>query len=212
MRPRILWLSQLASAQERVGRACPHEADFVPASLPEAEVTVVDVTAAPIPDARPYAGVVVGGSVGCVHDADDWRRALLAWLRHYDGPFLGICGGHQMVAVARGGEVTRGGFEQIGPRPLRVPGLDVAWVAQAHRDAVTRVPAGAEVWAADEVCVQALRYGPAQWTTQFHPEVNPEIAPALWAGAATPPRPGELEATIAGGRALLAAWMAAVRG
>lgn len=212
MRPRVLWLSQLASPEERVDRCVPYERDFAPGALPGAEVTVVDVAVEPIPDSDGVDAVVVGGSVGCALDQEPWRVALRTWLQAWHGPFLGICGGHQLYALAQGGEVGRGGFEQMGLHPLSLPGLDLRWVCHAHRDAVTRPPPGADVWAADDVCIQALRYGRARWTTQFHPEITDALARHMWAKVGIPEVDAErlADATAAGAR-LMAAWLAEVR-
>lgn len=211
--PRILWVSQIAAPEVRAGRLLPDERTTGPESLPGADVTVVDAPTEPLPPLSGFDAVVLGGSLGCVHDQEPWRCALTTWAAGLgDTPFLGICGGHQLLALVRGGAVVRGGHRQVGLFPLAVPGFGVGWVMHSHEDAVTTLPAGATEWARDEVCVQAVRYGRAQWTFQFHPEPSQDIAPFLWRSAGLDYPDHAVKAAVARGRRILAAWLAAVGG
>lgn len=209
--PRILWVSQIADPEARVGRCLPDEHQTAPPSLPGAVVTVVDATTEPLPDAAGFDGVVLGGSIGCVHDEELWRIRLTAWAaRLGDLPFLGICGGHQMVALVHGGAVSRGGYKQVGLFPLVVPGLLDGLVMHGHEDAVTSLPASATLWARDEVCIQALRYGPAQWTFQFHPEPPRHVAPMLWRNAGIEYPDERVDGAVKLGGQVMVAWLEAV--
>ena len=156
---------------------------------------------------RPYAGdvlppdlsghcglLVLGGEMGAYDDADHpWLTHVKALARGAvaDGtPMLGICLGHQLVAVALGGEVApseRG--QQIGV-------LQAGWTAEAgadrlfeavvprgdapavqwNNDVVTRLPEGAVVLArTPHGELQAVRFAPSVWGVQWHPEAGEEI-------------------------------------
>ena len=154
---------------------------------------------------RPYAGdtlpadlhehtgmLVLGGSMGAHDDADhawlaptkDLVRAAVAT----GTPVLGICLGHQLAAVALGG--------QVGPNPggQQIGVLDVGWTDLAHDDLLLgplSAPARAVQWNNDVVVelpdatvvlartaageLQAARFAPYVWGVQWHPEAGADI-------------------------------------
>ena len=156
---------------------------------------------------RPYAGdelpadltrhsgmVVLGGEIGAHDDAThpwltDVKRLVVSAAG--DGtPVLGVCLGHQLAAVALGGEVT------VNPLGQQIGVLGVGWTAAAHDDAllapaaalgavpavqwsddvVTRLPDGAVDLAHTERGeLQAARFAPSVWGVQWHPEAGTEI-------------------------------------
>jgi GMP synthase (glutamine-hydrolysing) len=137
-----------------------------------------------------YDGLVVmGGAMGANDDATSpWLTPVKELIRRAAAdsvPTLGICLGHQLAAVALGGEVL--------PNPAgRQFGLmDVCWEPGAHLDElfstvatprrgphwnddiVTRLPEGARLMArAPTGEVQAARHAPTVWGVQWHPEVD----------------------------------------
>ncbi|KAA1416871.1 type 1 glutamine amidotransferase [Nocardioides humilatus] len=166
---------------------------------------------------RPYAGdvlphdlaghdglVVLGGQMGA---NDDDEHAWLAPTKELvraaarDGvPTLGICLGHQIVAVALGGTVDR------NPRGRQIGVLDVGWTADAATDALVSglaTPRQAVQWNQDLVLesspgavllaatehgeVQALRFAPTVWGIQWHPEATPAMV-REWASDEPGPR------------------------
>ena len=154
---------------------------------------------------RPYAGdplpddltghdalLVLGGSMGANDDeAHPWlvpTRQLVRDAVARRTPTLGICLGHQLVAVALGGEVDR------NPRGQQLGLLSMGWTDDArgddlmagvvdagvgihwNDDIVTRAPDGTTVLAvAPEGELQVARFAPTVWGVQLHPEVDEAI-------------------------------------
>lgn len=158
---------------------------------------------------RPYAGdelpavatydalLVLGGPMGANDDdAHAWLgpvKDLIRDARETGMPTLGICLGHQLIAVALGGTVGRNprgqqvgllgvGWTEDAPGdrllgPLTTPRRGVQW----NDDVVTRLPEDATLLArTGHGEVQAARFGPQMWGVQLHPEVDvPVLQP--WA-------------------------------
>ena len=159
---------------------------------------------------RPYRGeplpadlaghrslVILGGSMGAYDDADHpWLtevKALVLGAVEDGTPTLGICLGHQLIAVALGGEVHPNPLgQQIG-----VPA--VGWLPAASDDVLFGPLTGARIavqWnnhvvrslpATSVVLartarqeIQAVRFAPTVWGVQWHPEAGVEII-ARWA-------------------------------
>ncbi|AXH97625.1 type 1 glutamine amidotransferase [Ornithinimicrobium avium] len=185
---------------------------------------------APVPGrVRGRSGLLVlGGEAGATQDeAHPWLapvRDLIATTVATGLPFLGVCLGHQMAAVALGGRVTPNphgpsrGLLPWGPTvpgrgdPLTCalePGSDVLhW----NDDVVVELPTGAvALGSSPDGTVQAARYAPRAWGVQFHPEAAAEVVQG-WGHAA--PSPSE-RATVTALRQreheLHAAWAALVR-
>jgi GMP synthase (glutamine-hydrolysing) len=151
---------------------------------------------------RPYLGddlptdlvgydalVVMGGAMGANDDATSpWLTPAKELIRRAAAdalPTLGICLGHQLAAVALGGEV------RPNPAGRQFGLIDVGWEPEAHLDElfatvatprrgphwnddiVTRLPEGARLMArAATGEVQAARHAPTVWGVQWHPEVD----------------------------------------
>ncbi len=135
--------------------------------------------------------IVITGSWCMVTDRLDWSEALAAWIRlrlRNHLPLLGICYGHQLMAHALGGVVD------YHPKGRELGCLPVTLAPQAtehpllsdlpaqfnalltHQQSVLMVPDGVQVLAGSEHDPhQILRFGPAQWSAQFHPEFSGEL-------------------------------------
>ena len=145
-----------------------------------------------------YAGLVVmGGEMGA-HDDEKapWLPAVRELIRRATEarvPTLGICLGHQLCAVALGGEV------EVNPQGRQLGLLDIGWTAEAeddelmasvvgprramhwNDDVVTRLPQGAvQLATASTGEVQGARHAPTVWGIQWHPEVDHDLV-ADWA-------------------------------
>ncbi len=190
-----------------------HDGDAVPDSVDE------------------YAGLVVmGGAMGAHDDeAAPWLPAVRELIRRAAEarvPTLGICLGHQLCAVALGGEI------EVNPNGRQLGLLDVGWTAEAVDDAlmgglvgprramhwnddvVARLPDGATRLAtASTGEVQAARHAPTVWGIQWHPEVDDELV-AAWAvdgGLAPTEKAGLLDSLVQARRDLDEAWQPLAR-
>lgn len=140
---------------------------------------------APLPEAGAHDGYVITGSPASVNDTQwPWLLPLLDFIRLAHArrwPLIGLCFGHQAVAKALGGEVSRhpGGWGlgvaqtewTVQPDWMDPPCPSMRLLA-AHNDQVTRVPEGAKVISRSAFCeVGALQLGGHILTTQYHPEM-----------------------------------------
>ena len=146
-----------------------------------------------------YDFVILGGTfhdVCCANlnpEGREWQRPLQDWLlqqRQTGQPLLGICGGHQAMAVALGGEVTRRGIKGTAAGSLCVILTDegkqhplMQNLSQlesdcafhfANGDEVSSMPPGtAKVLATSiDSLMVAMDYGNGWVSTQFHPEAS----------------------------------------
>ncbi|MCG6659341.1 glutamine amidotransferase [Halomonas campisalis] len=199
---------------------------------------VFDARREPLPDLAEIDGLYITGSHSMVSHAEPWSEALKPWLieaRERNLPMLGVCYGHQLMAAAYGGmsdfhparresgthpvTLTEAGREDalLGALPERFP------AQLTHAQSVLQAPADAVVLARNaHDAHQALRYGPRQWSVQFHPEFTAPVMRAYLArqvdalrdqgqdpealieGVAATPEAGSLLATFA---KRVAAWL-----
>lgn len=159
---------------------------------------------------RPYGGddlpddlsahdalLVLGGSMGAGDDAaHPWlttTKALVRDAAQRRTPTLGICLGHQLVAVALGGTagpnplgqqlglLTVGWTDAAGSDPLVAGLLGTGSGVHWNDDVVVSAPAGTVVLAQTPAGeLQAARFAPAVWGVQLHPEVDDRVL-AAWA-------------------------------
>jgi GMP synthase-like glutamine amidotransferase len=141
-----------------------------------------------------YDGLLVlGGAMGPLDDdVAPWlprTRELLRDAAAADLPTLGVCLGHELLAVALGGRVGPAAVPELGLvelRPLPACAGDVLLAPLAgraprgvewHYEEVTELPAGAVPLMASQDCAwQAFRVGRNVWGVQWHPEVDDLIA------------------------------------
>lgn len=141
--------------------------------------------------------IVMGGAMDAYGDDGDQpvERALIARTVEAGVPFLGICLGAQLLALATGGSVERNpngpeyGWSLVrkGDACADDPIMrGVPWLPDAihwHSDEVSRLPPGAvPLLRGQHTEVQAFRVGATAWGIQFHPEVD-EAMVARWADA-----------------------------
>ncbi len=133
--------------------------------------------------------LVMGGWMSAHHDAEvAWLAGVKELVRQAARdavPTLGICLGHQVAAVALGGQVHTNplgqqiGLTEVGWLDAAAADPLMAGVASPRRgihwnsDIVTELPPGAVSLAtAPRGEVQAARFGPAMWGVQWHPEID----------------------------------------
>ncbi|MEU4573953.1 type 1 glutamine amidotransferase [Nonomuraea sp. NPDC023979] len=180
----------------------------------------------PVPEAAADGFVVLGGEAAAWEDERwPWLPATRELLRRSVAdatPTLAVCLGAQLLTLACGGTVERGGngleagvseltalpqaasdplFAGIAARPGPVPAV------QYHGDAMTRLPDGAvPLMTGAQYPNQAYRLGPAAWAVQFHPEATPDIF-ASWTAATGLESAGRLDEQVrAAAPALESAW------
>jgi GMP synthase (glutamine-hydrolysing) len=116
------------------------------------------------------------------------RRTQTA-LRHlaaHDVPVLGICFGHQLLAVALGGrsgpnpcgrEIGTVGFALESRDDVLFRGAPPSFpVSMTHLDTVLELPPGAAALGSTDLDrYAAIRFADRVWGVQFHPEMGADI-------------------------------------
>jgi GMP synthase (glutamine-hydrolysing) len=143
-----------------------------------------------LPNPRAAAGFVITGSASSVTERAPWMLRAEAWLREaasLDVPLLGICFGHQLLAQALGGHVTK------NPRGRQIGTVKVTLAEAATRDAlfagmpremhantthvdvVAEHPKNAEILATTPLDPHAAFRVRRAYGVQFHPEIDREV-------------------------------------
>lgn len=200
-----VWFADALGAPERFSVALAFGAD--PSFVPE------------MPDFKAFDGVIVTGSPSSVTEPTPWMEALgRRMVEHADrgGAVLGVCFGHQLLCHALGAPVIRnpsgreiGSIEvSLTPEGRADPlfeGLpDKLHVNATHVDRASRLPESATLLAENANSpVQAIRFGRAGRSVQFHPEITAPGMRALIRTRAAPMRaegldPEAVEARVSG--------------
>ncbi|HKK23818.1 MAG TPA: gamma-glutamyl-gamma-aminobutyrate hydrolase family protein [Pseudohaliea sp.] len=132
---------------------------------------------------------LITGSKASVYEDQPWIHRLLAFIRELHAarkPLVGICFGHQAVALALGGEVRKSAKgwgvglhrHRLSGEPSWFDGGDRTFrVLVSHQDQVERPAPGTEVLAGSEFCENAVcQVGDHILTFQGHPEFVPGYA------------------------------------
>ena len=137
-------------------------------------------------------GYVITGSADSVYDDEPWIGELTAFVRKLVASrvkTLGVCFGHQMIAEALDGKAELAsvgwgvGIQRSNCRSVR-PWLetpaDTVGLLHSHRDQVTALPAGAEVYLSSSFCPNAgFVIDDHVLTVQGHPEFTRDYARTL---------------------------------
>ena len=169
--------------------------------LPDVDfVTVCADAGEAVPDAVPDGidGVILlGGAMGALDDdRAPWlpnERSLVRDAVDRAVPVLGLCLGHQILAVATGGRIAPAEHPEVGvvqvtrteqgvadPILSALP-ADVVPAVQFHHDEVVELPRDAELLLTNDACrVQGFRVGRTAYGLQMHAEVD-DATFAQWA-------------------------------
>jgi GMP synthase (glutamine-hydrolysing) len=145
---------------------------------------------ASLPDPRSASGFIITGSASSVTEQAPWMQRAQTWLREataLDVPILGICFGHQLLAQALGGHVTKNPRgREIGTVKVKLEdsatsdplfrGLPREFHANAtHVDIVAERPKNAEILASTALDPHAAFRVRRAWGVQFHPEIDRRV-------------------------------------
>ena len=155
------------------------------------ELASYDVAAGELPE-RPedHDGYIVSGSPAGVYDPLPWIGDLSGFLREARGKakLVGICFGHQAMAQAFGGSVTKSdkgwgvGLHDysVAERQPWMDGDTAVAIPASHQDQVIAPPPGPVVTMASAFTPHAgLAWSGEAISFQFHPEFEPDYAKAL---------------------------------
>ena len=133
---------------------------------------------------KAYDGIVVSGSRHSVYDDEKWIHDLSDLVKGAVARrqrVLGLCFGAQMIAHALGGEVKPAGFWEAGARRCEATklGIEDYDVCQLHKDAIVRLPDGAERWASSQHTQNELFAVGSALAVQGHPEFSTDVVTSL---------------------------------
>ena len=149
----------------------------------------------PLPNPADLSGLVVLGAPGGSADDESSEhlvaeRQLVAAAVGLGLPVLGLCFGAQLLAVALGGGVVRGGALEVGmgsatltPAGQADPVLGSPepelTVLHWHRDSYTLPPGAVRLATSGTGTEQAFRVNDNVYGLQFHLEINREVAAVI---------------------------------
>ncbi|MCB1644542.1 MAG: hypothetical protein KDI36_03775 [Pseudomonadales bacterium] len=178
--------------EEMLSRTLYQAEPLVSAAQP-LQLDVYDVMAGEYPVNRDeYAGFIITGSKQSVYEPDAWigrLRDYVVTLHQERRRLVGICFGHQMVALALGGETRAApvgwnvGMHESTVRehrPFMNPPMTRLNLLHSHKDQVLEMPAEATCLASAGRCpTSMMMIGEHIFTVQGHPEFVPAYSKAL---------------------------------
>jgi GMP synthase-like glutamine amidotransferase len=161
---------------------------------PDYDYSYYDVRGGQLPEqVGRHDAYLISGSATGVYDSEPWIEPLKQFIQRSSGQasMVGICFGHQIMAEAYGGRVTKSpkgwgaGLHSYGiQRRADWMNSDVELtlrIPASHQDQIVDLPPGAKVLAASEFTPYAVLEYPERRAISFqgHPEFSPAYATAL---------------------------------
>jgi len=144
-----------------------------------------------LPELDTVSGMIITGSPAMITDGEDWNFTTMDYVREAvrrEIPLLGICYGHQLLALAFGGKVD---FHPAGREigtvtinltsnaledPLFKDLPNTFPVQSSHSQSVIDLPAEAVLLACNDFeSHHSFKLGSNAWSIQFHPEFSQSI-------------------------------------
>ncbi len=135
---------------------------------------------------------ITTGSKATVYDNDEWIQKTIRFIQKLDSnqkKCIGICFGHQLMAMACGGKVEKsekGWGVGVAENPVM---FQPVWMREAvsqinilasHQDQIITLPANTEVIAGNDFCpFFVVQWGRHFLSIQGHPEWNTEYSRTL---------------------------------
>lgn len=131
---------------------------------------------------KSYKGMILSGTEALYTRTANRKQfaKLFELLPKIEVPMLGICGGHQALAIAYGGEVAKVGHLVKGFRTVELEDKDSLLaglpakirVMQSHYEHVKRLPPGfVRIAKSDDTKIEAMKHEEKPvYGVQFHPE------------------------------------------
>jgi len=166
---------------------------FNAAATAPIEWEIVDARADALPAPDPAVKYIITGSRASAYDSTPWVLRLGDFIRKaYDrrAKLIGICFGHQLIAEALGGKVSRaevGWGSSIRRSPILDEALKRRWERDSflleynHHDQVLRIPEGTTRFCGSVFCPNEGFYETGRVLTfQGHPEFTRDYAAQLF--------------------------------
>jgi len=147
-----------------------------------------------LPPIETLSGIIITGSHGMVTDNETWMQVLTSWIpkvMECNIPLLGICFGHQLLAMAMGG------YSDYPPKGREIGTVSIKLSPEGRQDrllgylanefkahtthaqTIIKLPEHALTLAANPIeAHHAFRLGDSAWGVQFHPEFSADIMKA----------------------------------